>query len=433
MPDKQNRTTSTESFSDWLKTRDGIFHALPLIIAFASIFYAWTIWFDRQDSESLLLEDSYNQAKRSSYYTDSEKKFDELIKAIETLKKITEDSAKADLSVDSTFWRQLSSAATMLRNSTNRRDSVSFEKWKNETERLIQAVREKEKIRLAANLSKFHVIVVGVALVFLFWFWNKIKKFDLNRQLTAEEVVLDQTVAQDSLYPGGGRNWEFAKIYANDAVKQFNRAWLVIWFGWLGLYGSMLYFHNNYFKSSSWLEFPLDLSNSVSSVAFFAGYWMLSRKTVGEPGEKVSLFRAVVIFSLATMIVVLPAHLPVEKFRHFALEYSSQLKLVNGLVAGIIMALFTGRLGSLFLKMPEWIHWFLYAYAAIQALYFSYGGDQLMWTALVMTFALLFKCVLFLFISWLLQSGRLLFYTVRVRVLLYDQLEEQWIRFCRNI
>ena len=99
------------------------------------------------------------------------------------------------------------------------------------------------------------------------------------------------------------------------------------------------------------------------------------------------------------------------------------------------MALFVGRSQSKFLKSPgkstDRLIVILYLYTVIQTPFIFYGGDSVQgegWAAVVMQAALYLKCLLILYMFWLFQSGRLLFYLVRVRRA-SDQVEGEWQNF----
>jgi hypothetical protein len=86
----------------------------------------------------------------------------------------------------------------------------------------------------------------------------------------------------------------------------------------------------------------------------------------------------------------------------------------SGFFAGVAMALYFGRLQSVFLGAPRWLVFLLFVYTLIQSLFFFLEERQALAVVLI-DFALLMKCLLFLYTVWLFESGRLLFYIVRVR------------------
>ena len=95
------------------------------------------------------------------------------------------------------------------------------------------------------------------------------------------------------------------------------------------------------------------------------------------------------------------------------------------------MALFVGRFQSKFLKSPTWLVFTLFLYTVIQALFIFYGDNSpegQRGAAIVMNAALVLKCLLILYMVWLFQSGRLLFYLVRVRRAT-TQVDSEWQNF----
>ena len=110
-------------------------------------------------------------------------------------------------------------------------------------------------------------------------------------------------------------------------------------------------------------------------------------------------------------------------------------KLFSGIFGGVAMALFVGRFQSKFLKSSDKttdrLIVILYFYTVIQTLFIFYGDDKeegKWWAAAVIHAALYLKCLLILYMFWLFQSGRLLFYLVRVRRA-SDQVDSEWQNF----
>ena len=88
--------------------------------------------------------------------------------------------------------------------------------------------------------------------------------------------------------------------------------------------------------------------------------------------------------------------------------------LASGVAGAIAMALLVGRLQSKFLGPRLWLLIVLYSYTAIQPL-FLYLEKNDIWAVALIDFALILKCLLYLYTAWLFQSGDLLFYFARVR------------------
>lgn len=87
--------------------------------------------------------------------------------------------------------------------------------------------------------------------------------------------------------------------------------------------------------------------------------------------------------------------------------------LLTGILAGITTALVVGRLQSRFIRPRFWILYLLYSYTAIQPLVLYIEGHP-GWGWMILDFALLLKCLLYVYMAWLFQSGLLLFYFASV-------------------
>ena len=111
-------------------------------------------------------------------------------------------------------------------------------------------------------------------------------------------------------------------------------------------------------------------------------------------------------------------------------------KIISGIGGGIAMSLFVARFQSKFLKISLWILTPLYLYIVIQPLFVFIGNSESgkMLSELeptVIYVALILKCILILYMFWLFESGRLLFYLVRVRRT-KDDVDKWWNDF-RNL
>ncbi len=87
---------------------------------------------------------------------------------------------------------------------------------------------------------------------------------------------------------------------------------------------------------------------------------------------------------------------------------------LTGIAAGVFMALYVGRLQSKFMGPRIWILYLFYSYTAIQpmVLYFQ---THPRWGIVILDFALILKSLLYLYVTWLFQSGLLLFYFARMK------------------
>jgi DNA-binding winged helix-turn-helix (wHTH) protein len=98
--------------------------------------------------------------------------------------------------------------------------------------------------------------------------------------------------------------------------------------------------------------------------------------------------------------------------------------LLTGLYAGIYMALFVARLQSKFLDPSPLLVVLLFSYTAIQplALYIQTRKE---WAWAVLDYALVLKCLLYLYVFWLIESGDLLFYFREVKRNYDDRVDQR--------
>jgi DNA-binding winged helix-turn-helix (wHTH) protein len=98
--------------------------------------------------------------------------------------------------------------------------------------------------------------------------------------------------------------------------------------------------------------------------------------------------------------------------------------LLTGLYAGIYMALLVARLQSKFLDPAPLLVVLLFSYTAIQplALYIQIFKD---WAWAVLDYALILKCLLYLYVLWLIRSGDLLFYFREVKRTYDDRVDQR--------
>jgi hypothetical protein len=117
------------------------------------------------------------------------------------------------------------------------------------------------------------------------------------------------------------------------------------------------------------------------------------------------------IFGVVVMIISYSFGWSPQKFENIYMG-------VGGICGGLSMALFVGCLQSKFLRSPGWMIPVLYFYTVIQGFFIFFTGDtpdDKAAGAIIINIALILKCILILYMLWLLQSGRLLFYLVHVR------------------
>lgn len=152
-------------------------------------------------------------------------------------------------------------------------------------------------------------------------------------------------------------------------------------------------------------ELLLVLFNLGNTFMLGACFYSLNKYTDEEDREHIAGWVLNILLLLAWMIVL--AALLLKE------NYVGAL-LLTGITAGITMALYVGRLQSRFLGPRFLIIYFLYSYTAIQPL-FLYVQNNPGWRVIILNFALFLKCLLYIYMAWLFQSGLLLFYFASVK------------------
>ena len=192
------------------------------------------------------------------------------------------------------------------------------------------------------------------------------------------------------------------------ATRQFTKWWSAMLLSWVALY--LVY---------AWETWGIDCSASASSQAasileailnivntslVILCYDVLNK----EPGRrrKSGLFTGPAAIGLA-LLAVIPL---LSGLRILTPDQGlAAFTLLTGLYAGIYMALFVARLQSKFLDPAPLLVVLLFSYTAIQplALYIQTSKE---WAWVVLDYALALKCLLYLYVLWLIRSGDLLFY-----------------------
>lgn len=235
------------------------------------------------------------------------------------------------------------------------------------------------------------------------------------------------------------KEWRKAKELAVAVLEQFKNYWLGIWICWLCLYLVLATLNVPGLKSEhvkGLLDLLATFFNNCATLTFLFCYTILSEPTIiNTPGGRKTtiewhrwlalliVFTVVEAICLALAYNILPNTLGLNAY-----YVTSSANWISGISSATVMALFIGRLDSKFLECPSWFLVLLYLYVAIQPLFALLGPEHKWWTLILMNAALILKCLLFLFLTWLFQTGRLLFYFIRVRRL-YDQVDRDFKDF----
>ncbi|HMG72748.1 MAG TPA: winged helix-turn-helix domain-containing protein [Pyrinomonadaceae bacterium] len=165
------------------------------------------------------------------------------------------------------------------------------------------------------------------------------------------------------------------------------------------------------------LAMNLSIFNTILNIANTFMIWLCFNVLNQRPDDRpknqsdirIHLIRGLVLVAITLSFVAFLFAGPIEA--SLRLTFTN---LVTGIAAGIVMALYVGRLQSKFLGPATWLLVALYSYTAIQAL-FVYLHKNSLGALLLIDLALILKCLLYLYMAWLFQSGNLLFYFARVR------------------
>ncbi|MDX6612255.1 MAG: hypothetical protein QOD75_1441 [Blastocatellia bacterium] len=220
------------------------------------------------------------------------------------------------------------------------------------------------------------------------------------------------------------------------ALAQYTKYWRWLLLSWICLYAFLavtgfkgLEVDNLINQGQRTLGFTLSLFNTLfnnwNTLMIFLCFYVLNKRTEDEAENRnivdtplIGIFFFLVVVTLFAFLFVLPldpALIP------------KGASVASGIAGAIAMALFVGRLQSKFLGPRPWLLIALYSYTAIQPL-FLYLEKTTVWTVLLIDLALILKCLLYLYVSWLFHSGRLLFYFVRIRRT-YRAVGTQWQAF----
>jgi hypothetical protein len=220
------------------------------------------------------------------------------------------------------------------------------------------------------------------------------------------------------------------------ALIKYKGYWRGLLMSWLGLYlclSVMDYTGINFDRLGEIADIDrrnlgIALSNSLfnnwNTLMIFLCFYVLNKQIRSEEDGRDSPgnFLGGLIFLVIATAIQVSLLLPIDRA-----EVPNVASLFSGLAGGIAMALYVGRLQSKFINPRIWLLIALYSYTAIQPLFLYLAGDKTK-AVILADVALLLKCLLYLYIAWLLQSGRLLFYLVRVRSA-YKTVNTEWQAF----
>lgn len=226
--------------------------------------------------------------------------------------------------------------------------------------------------------------------------------------------------------------WNAARSTADTVLRQFQLVWKMLWITWLllSLPLVVLSLLDTTKQSSQPSQMAAMLFSNCNTLAMLFCYEILAQPTTQSVSHRSrpevnwsQWIAAVIAFTFVQIVVILVLHV----------KAMLVFQAVSGICAAVALALFVSRLGSRYFEPPISFLVVMYLYVAIQPL-FPILGDSAhpLLQASIIDLALLFKCLLYLYVVWLFSSGRLFFYLLRVAKI--DQLVNgEWRRFASLI
>jgi DNA-binding winged helix-turn-helix (wHTH) protein len=297
---------------------------------------------------------------------------------------------------------------------------------------------------LSGDTRKWAMPVVSIVQFFVIFFalvypLRGPKELRLNREEMEEDSQLNKDIRTATGYERPS-DWKTASEIAKDALERYTKYWQYLLGSWLLLY-ALLTFIGYEGLNLNTLSAQRDLSqqeialriatttfNNCNTLMIVLCFSILNEPVVNRSGKRKikdaswTKGAAFVIVFLVIEVSLVAVPTPFQKADILKVTSS-----VSGIAGGIAMALYFGRLQSKFLGPPPWLLITLYSYTAIQPLFMFLAAPEV-WAVILLDVALILKCLLYLYMAWLFQSGRLLFYLVRVRRT-YQKVEMEWQDF----
>lgn len=262
---------------------------------------------------------------------------------------------------------------------------------------------------------------------------------DLNEDGTLRSEVIGWTKSGDT------KEWGETRIKAAGTAKRYALYWAGVLASWFLLYVCVASQGIPPFSSHpTALSIVTTFFNNCSTAFFILSYNILNKRTDFHSGRLVIADSHLILscafftgaFSIIEWIFV---GLFTGDSNGVAIVRLSAT-LVSGILGGIGMALYVGRLQSKFLAPSSKLVAAFFSYTAIQSLFvFLVEGPTARVVtispevakaiaAFLITLALVLKALLYLYTSWLFHGGRILFYFVRT-IHTDREIDEEWEGF----
>jgi DNA-binding winged helix-turn-helix (wHTH) protein len=295
------------------------------------------------------------------------------------------------------------------------------------------------------------ILTIALSFVLLVYSTETRKWSRLFVSITQATVLLAALVGSLSRPRGFSQLKDYSHKIAQEASELSIKYWRAILLTWVLLYVVLAFKVHPDIESTAasantgfinWKAFSIlnDLINNFNTLLVILCYDVLRRPMEIRNGKPASddirlyIGSAFILVLLALEIFsVMPASSGNIKDVENVL---SAWSLVSGIAGGIAVALFVGRLQSMFLGPSRLLIIALYSYIAIQPLYEHFGGHQndaeIRNAVILINAALILKCLLYFYLALLFKSGRLLFYLVSVRRT-YQRVGTEWQYFQQDL
>lgn len=267
-----------------------------------------------------------------------------------------------------------------------------------------------------------HIVVIFAAFLY-YQLFLKARKFRPIEEDSDKDGELKIEIK--SLGYRSETEWKRARKIAQMAFDQYKKYWnglLAVWFV-LYLFLSLSFLPQLQYPQITALA--INLVNNLNTLMGLLCFGTLY-KTVRTDNEElvirdsylsIGLLSVLLWMAFEVFFLSIFGQLNLPLFEN-ASNYEGPIvlwfsSLLSGLLGGVMMALFIGRLQSKLLGISVWILFTLYFYIVLQPLFIFFHKPT--YTSIIINVALILKCLLILVMFWLLQSGRLFYYFVRVR------------------
>jgi len=354
---------------------------------------------------------------------------------------------KTERSKGYSFTGKLTVTAGEPSDALRSRETAAAIRVSGSTDQVDTANRRRDPFLIVALLVGTAVLLLPFGLAFAAGAWKSVTKQIgfIQALMILVAIGYDYLLANNPRPKDSDAETRRAMI----AVQQFRRSWRLLLASWCCLYVTLLFSQglssSGDSAASHWqtLQVITTFLNNSSALMLVLCYLVLNRPTViqvaGREVEKIPLARGLILvggFGIleAALVVYL------EKFGHadYAAVVLFGADLLSGIVGGIAMALFISRLDSRLLgasRLLPIIPIVLYFYVVIQPFYpllnWTYPlGNQVpehfdLW---IMQLAFLLKSVMYIYVTELLKSERLLFYMICARRV-YEDVATEWRNF----